>query len=94
MTSVAQHQSTIQYKLRTRASLTKTAIQLMEQWYHSHLDQPYPSPVVVEELARRGNITKKQVRKWFTNKRSRSKQSSGISKKKMSGVNSCKPSVL
>ena len=94
MTSAAQHQSSIQYNLRTRASLTKTAIQLMEQWYHSHLDHPYPSPIIVEELARRGNIKEKQVRKWFINKRSRNKQSSGISKKKMSSVNSCKPSVL
>lgn len=82
MTSEAQNQTSIQNNLRIRSSFSQTAIQLMEQWYHSHLHEPYPTAIVAEELARRGNITKKQVMKWFSNKRNRSKPPSGISKRK------------
>jgi hypothetical protein len=58
----------------------------MEQWYHSHLDCPYPSSIVIEELARRGRIKEEQVKKWFFNKRNRSKRSSGINKRMVFSV--------
>ncbi|XP_062566046.1 pre-B-cell leukemia transcription factor 2-like [Saccostrea cucullata] len=77
--------------LRTRPSLSQKSVQLMEQWYYSHLDHPYPSSDVIEELARRGGIKEEQVKKWFSNKRNRSRRSSGVNKRRSSGVNKSVP---
>ena len=59
--------------LRTRPSLSQRAIRLMEAWYHTHIDHPYPDQPDVEALAAGGSITEEQVRKWFANKRNRSR---------------------
>lgn len=57
--------------VRRRAPLSRRAIKLMEAWYQSHQDHPYPSATVTEALARSGDVTTEQVRKWFANKRIR-----------------------
>ncbi|XP_061171782.1 uncharacterized protein LOC133181267 [Saccostrea echinata] len=77
--------------LRSRPSLSQKSVQLMEEWYYSHLDHPYPSSDIIEELARRGGIKEEQVKKWFSNKRNRSRRSSGINKRKVSSVNKSVP---
>ena len=58
--------------IRPRPLLSKRAVQLMENWYDSHLEHPYPSVDVIEQLSAAGNITGEQVKKWFANKRNRS----------------------
>ncbi|KAK3102402.1 hypothetical protein FSP39_011151 [Pinctada imbricata] len=65
--------------LRTRPSLSKQAIRLMEVWYHAHIDHPYPDTQDTETLATTGNITEEQVKKWFANKRNRSRNIRPIS---------------
>ncbi|KAK3089284.1 hypothetical protein FSP39_002350 [Pinctada imbricata] len=65
--------------LRTRPSLSKQVIRLMEVWYHAHIDHPYPDTQDVETLATAGNITEEQVKKWFANKRNRSRNIRPIS---------------
>jgi hypothetical protein len=86
--NVRQLQSAInrsQINVRTRPSLSQKAIQVMEQWYYSHLNHPYPTLDVIQDLATRGEIKEEQVKKWFSNKRNRSKHPPGISKRKVSG---------
>ncbi|XP_055997215.1 uncharacterized protein LOC130047056 [Ostrea edulis] len=92
MTTTAQHQTCSQNNLRTRPSLSQKAVQLMEQWYYSHLDHPHPPSDVIQNLAVRGGIKEEQVKKWFSNKRNRSRRSLGISKRKTLSVNKCVPS--
>ncbi|XP_050401051.1 uncharacterized protein LOC126817921 [Patella vulgata] len=62
----------------TRPILSKHAIRRMEAWYTEHLEHPYPSSSVVSELARVGGITMGQVKKWFANKRNRSKNTKSL----------------
>ncbi|XP_062618834.1 uncharacterized protein LOC134280434 [Saccostrea cucullata] len=90
--TTANTQSTTQINnLRTRPSLSQKSVQLMEKWYYSHLEHPYPSSDVIEELARRGGFKEEQVKKWFSNKRNRSRRSSGVNKRRSSGVNKSVP---
>jgi len=43
----------------------------LEYWWLHHQGNPYPTEHEKEELAKRCNMTKKQVAVWFSNKRSR-----------------------
>ncbi len=63
-------------KSRRCIRLNKTAVQLMKHWYTANRDHPYPENNIAEELAKAGNITVEQVKKWFSNKRMRGETSS------------------
>ena len=58
---------------KTRPLLSKRAVNMMEEWFQRNYEHPYPSPTAVEALAKAGDITPEQVKKWFANKRNRSK---------------------
>ena len=45
---------------------------ILNQYYDDHINHPYPQMEEKERLARRGNITLKQVNAWFSNRRNRS----------------------
>jgi len=55
--------------------LPKHAVKLMETWYQENLENPYPSRETTLNMAAEGNITVEQIRKWFANKRNRSRNS-------------------
>ncbi|KAG6465421.1 hypothetical protein O3G_MSEX015139 [Manduca sexta] len=62
---------------RKRRNFTKQAIELLNEYFYSHLANPYPSEEVKEELARKCGITVSQVSNWFGNKRIRYKKNIG-----------------
>jgi len=45
---------------------------ILNQWFEEHSERPYPNKKQKEDLAKRCNITVKQVITWFNNKRYRS----------------------
>jgi hypothetical protein len=47
---------------------------VLNEYFYSHLSNPYPSEEAKEELARKCNITVSQVSNWFGNKRIRYKK--------------------
>lgn len=53
--------------------LPKAAVKLMEAWYQGNLENPYPSRESTLSMASEGGITVEQIRKWFANKRNRSR---------------------
>ena len=55
-----------------RKFLSPSAVGILNQWYDSHFDHPYPDEATVDDLAKQGNITPPQVKKWMANKRVRS----------------------
>ena len=57
---------------RHNEPLNYMALQVMNTWYETHLDNPYPSKEQKEFLAEQGGITVSQVKSWFANKRNRS----------------------
>ena len=59
--------------IRTRPTLSRKATHLMETWYNSNLEYPYPSPDTIARLATTGHVTEEQVKKWFANKRNRTR---------------------
>lgn len=71
---------TVKTSLKNRTLLTKKAVDMMEEWYLSNLDHPYPCQKVVQSLAVFGKIREEQVRKWFANKRSRQGRTNKIQK--------------
>ncbi|TRZ07126.1 hypothetical protein HGM15179_019982 [Zosterops borbonicus] len=62
---------------RKRRNFSKQATEVLNEYFYSHLSNPYPSEEAKEELARRGGITVSQVSNWFGNKRIRYKKNMG-----------------
>uniref|UniRef100_A0A914XB10 Homeobox domain-containing protein n=1 Tax=Plectus sambesii TaxID=2011161 RepID=A0A914XB10_9BILA len=59
---------------RKRRNFHKEATEVLNDYFYSHLSNPYPSEEAKEELARQCNITVSQVSNWFGNKRIRYKK--------------------
>ena len=53
--------------------LPKHAVTLMETWYMENLENPYPPRETTVIMATEGGVTVEQIRKWFANKRNRSR---------------------
>ncbi|EJW73057.1 hypothetical protein WUBG_16037, partial [Wuchereria bancrofti] len=54
---------------RKRRNFSKQATEVLNEYFYSHLSNPYPSEEAKEELARQCQITVSQVSNWFGNKR-------------------------
>ncbi|XP_069134267.1 uncharacterized protein [Argopecten irradians] len=63
----------------SRPVLSRKAVRLMEEWYYLNTEHPYPSPDVIYRLADQGRIKEEQVKKWFSNKRSRTNNTKTVS---------------
>jgi len=59
---------------RKRRNFSKQATEILNEYFYSHLSNPYPSEEAKEELARKCSITVSQVNNWFGNKRIRHKR--------------------
>ncbi|VDP45288.1 unnamed protein product [Soboliphyme baturini] len=59
---------------RKRRNFSKQATEILNEYFYSHLSNPYPSEEAKEELARKCGITVSQVSNWFGNKRIRYKK--------------------
>ncbi|XP_071802800.1 pre-B-cell leukemia transcription factor 1-like isoform X1 [Asterias amurensis] len=62
---------------RKRRNFSKQATEILNEYFYSHLSNPYPSEEAKEELARKCAITVAQVSNWFGNKRIRYKKNIG-----------------
>merc|ERR1719340_325383 len=54
---------------RKRRNFSKQASEILNEYFYSHLSNPYPSEEAKEELARKCGITVSQINNWFGNKR-------------------------
>ena len=61
-----------QSKLSRKHQLPDRAVDIMNEYFDDHLNNPYPSLEEKEKLAQLGGITVKQVNAWFCNRRNRS----------------------
>merc|ERR1712048_21219 len=59
---------------RKRRNFTKQATEVLNEYFYSHLSNPYPSEEAKEELSRACGISISQVSNWFGNKRIRYKK--------------------
>ena len=59
---------------RKRRNFSKQATEVLNEYFYSHLSNPYPSEEAKEELARKCGISVSQVSNWFGNKRIRYKK--------------------
>ncbi|KAJ8373180.1 hypothetical protein AAFF_G00270130 [Aldrovandia affinis] len=62
---------------RKRRNFNKQATEVLNEYFYSHLSNPYPSEEAKEELAKKCAITVSQVSNWFGNKRIRYKKNIG-----------------
>ncbi|XP_059419890.1 pre-B-cell leukemia transcription factor 1-like isoform X2 [Carassius carassius] len=63
--------------LDARRNFNKQATEILNEYFYSHLSNPYPSEEAKEELAKKCSITVSQVSNWFGNKRIRYKKNIG-----------------
>ena len=54
-----------------RKNLNFVATKVLHEWFAAHIEYPYPTNEEVHLLARAGNVTEVQVRKWLANRRLR-----------------------
>lgn len=73
-----------------RKRLNQRGVSMLSKWYDDNVQDPYPTPEVVHQLAIDGGLTETQIRKWLANKRLRSKNTSGYSKYHNKGKSSKK----
>merc|ERR1712024_50345 len=59
---------------RKRRNFSKQASEILNEYFYSHLSNPYPSEEAKEELAQKCKISVSQVNNWFGNKRIRYKK--------------------
>jgi len=59
---------------RKRRNFTKKSTEVLNEYFYSHLANPYPSEEAKEDLARSCGISVSQVSNWFGNKRIRYKK--------------------
>ncbi|CAF2858019.1 unnamed protein product [Rotaria sp. Silwood2] len=59
---------------KKRRNFSKLAIETLNEYFYSHLSNPYPSEATKEELAHQCGISVAQVCNWFGNKRIRCKK--------------------
>jgi len=59
---------------RKRRNFSKNASEVLNEYFYSHLSNPYPSEEAKDELARKCGISVSQVSNWFGNKRIRYKK--------------------
>ncbi|CAF0763675.1 unnamed protein product, partial [Adineta ricciae] len=59
---------------RKRRNFSRLATEALNEYFYSHLSNPYPSDEAKEELARQCQISVAQVSNWFGNKRIRYKR--------------------
>ena len=52
--------------------LPDNAVDIMNEWFDDHINNPYPTIEEKEKIAKKGGITVKQVTAWFSNRRNRS----------------------
>lgn len=62
---------------RKRRNFSKQATEILNEYFYSHLSNPYPSEEAKEELARKCGISVAQISNWFGNKRIRYKKNIG-----------------
>ncbi|PVD22375.1 hypothetical protein C0Q70_18185 [Pomacea canaliculata] len=72
-----RHISLFIFRRRKRRNFSKQASEVLNEYFYSHLSNPYPSEETKEELARKCGITVSQVSNWFGNKRIRYKKNIG-----------------
>lgn len=70
--SSASSLETSDKRRRHNEPLNNMALEVMNNWYLSNSENPYPTKTQKEELAKQGGITLSQVKSWFANKRNRS----------------------
>ncbi|XP_062278716.1 pre-B-cell leukemia transcription factor 2 isoform X2 [Scomber scombrus] len=70
---------------RKRRNFSKQATEVLNEYFYSHLSNPYPSEEAKEELAKNCGITVSQVSNWFGNKRIRYKKNIGSGSFSLSG---------
>lgn len=57
--------------LAKTSSINPVALRILTNWYDRNSEHPYPSYETAEVMAKAGNITVEQVKKWFANRRLR-----------------------
>ncbi|XP_065647651.1 pre-B-cell leukemia transcription factor 1 isoform X2 [Hydra vulgaris] len=62
---------------RKRRNFSKQSTEVLNEYFYSHLSNPYPSEETKEDLARSCGISVAQVSNWFGNKRIRYKKNIG-----------------
>ena len=54
--------------------ISKPALVILNKWFDSHIEHPYPDKRAVEMLSSTCNITATQVKKWCSNKRKKNRK--------------------
>ncbi|CAF0921371.1 unnamed protein product [Rotaria sordida] len=69
--TVTDNNNTNHSTTKSSKQLPEKAVRLMNAWYITHEDNPYPNRNDLDYLSTNGGIKESQVKAWFSNKRNR-----------------------
>ena len=64
--------------VRKTNTLPREATRCLRAWLQNHSNDPYPSAIEKQELAKISGLTQSQVKTWFANARRRGKSGQGL----------------
>ncbi|CAF0788310.1 unnamed protein product [Brachionus calyciflorus] len=70
--NVVNDKSTKATRQPRKQLLPDLAVDIMNDWFEDHINNPYPTLDEKEKMAKQAGITVKQVTAWFSNRRNRS----------------------
>jgi hypothetical protein len=73
---VSQAARDMSMNIRVNRFFPESVVKILNKWFEENQDYPYPDDNMTNTLAKEANISAKQVRKWFANKRVRSNKCS------------------
>ena len=59
---------------KRRSQFPLASVAVLDDWFHSHRDSPYPTPGELDRLVEQSGLARKQVSTWLNNARSRKLQ--------------------
>ncbi|CAF0903909.1 unnamed protein product [Didymodactylos carnosus] len=71
-TRISTHDVVKTSNVHTSNYLSEDAVSILNSWYYSHIEKPYPTSDQKSELAEQCGVSLKKVSTWFNNRRTRS----------------------
>jgi hypothetical protein len=58
-----------EFRPASRSNYSSVVTKILEKWFESHIDNPYPTEEERVQICKKTNLSRKQLRVWLINSR-------------------------